>query len=68
MYVYHNTYSYTCVCIYIVYVYLSPKFFRKAFDPRSFTYDYCFTSLEPSNDTGTQEKVYTDLGPGWSHG
>eukprot|EP00435_Cladocopium_sp_Y103_P000397 s2998_g1.t1 len=31
-------------------------------DPRSFTYDYCFSSLEPSNDTGTQEKVYTDLG------
>lgn len=29
---------------------------------KSFTYDYCFSSLEPSNDTGTQEKVYTDLG------
>ena len=29
---------------------------------KSFTYDYCFTSLEPTNDTGTQEKVYADLG------
>ena len=45
----------------------APHFFealRKKPQRRSFTYDYCFSSLEPTNDTGTQEKVYADLGVG----
>ncbi|CAK8999181.1 unnamed protein product [Durusdinium trenchii] len=29
---------------------------------KSFTYDHCFSSLEPSNDTGTQDAVYTEFG------
>ncbi|CAJ1406591.1 unnamed protein product [Effrenium voratum] len=29
---------------------------------KSFTYDHCFSSLEVSNDQGTQEKVYSEIG------